>query len=122
MAAQTSCLVDASDPRFAVVRLFGRLDVAGTGAIELPLSEAVDGHTRIAVDLSRVSYLSSVGLRLLLLAARAAARRGGLLIVIDPHPNAARVLHATGFDGLVRTVPASGIAACFEQSPDPRAG
>jgi anti-anti-sigma factor len=109
--------IDTGDPLFAVVHLAGRLDMAGTGAVELPFGEAVAAHGNLAVDLSRVDYISSVGLRLLMLAARALGRRGGRLVVTNPHPHAAQVLQVAGLERLVSIVPEGGAAAAFDQPP-----
>jgi anti-anti-sigma factor len=106
MNGRTRLLVDTSDPRRTIAHIFGRLDLAGTGAIELALAETVAAHTHVAVDLSRVDYISPVGLRLLILAERSSAKRGRLKIV-NPQAHVAQILCASGFGNVIRIAPAS---------------
>ena len=106
--------LDTSDPRFAVAHLSGRLDVTGTGAVELPMAEAVTAHDKLAVDLSQVDYISSVGLRLLMRSARSIGKRGGQLVIVNPHPNSAQILRLAGLEKLFRISPDGGTAAAFE--------
>jgi anti-sigma B factor antagonist len=106
MKRKTKLSVDTSDPRMAVAHISGRLDLAGTGAIELALADTVAAHTHVAVDLTRVDYISSVGLRLLILAERTSTKRGRLEIV-NPQPQVAHILLASGFNNVIRIASAA---------------
>jgi anti-anti-sigma factor len=99
MKDKTKLRVDTSDPRRAVAHISGRLDLAGTGTIEPALAETLAGHTHVAVDLSRVDYISPVGLRLLILAERTSTRHGRFEIV-NPQPQVAQILFASGFGAI----------------------
>lgn len=71
--------------------LTGRLDVMGTQAIEQPFSFATTLRPgNILLDLSGVTFLSSIGIRLLITSARAQANRGGKLVLAAPQPWCAR--------------------------------
>jgi anti-anti-sigma factor len=68
----------------AKVELVGRLDIAGAEAIALPLATLAGGKTNIIVDMSGVSFVSSIGIRQLVLASKAISRRGGKLVLVNP--------------------------------------
>ena len=56
----------------AVVVLSGELDLAGSAALEAEIERvaALDGATRVVIDLSRLEFLDSSGLRAVALAER----------------------------------------------------
>ena len=59
------------------VQLQGRLDAAGADAIGLRFTAAAVGAARdVLIDLTGVSFIASLGLRLLISTARAVAARG----------------------------------------------
>ena len=84
------------------LRLSGRLDLEGSQAInERFTTAATASKGKIIVDLSGVSFLASVGIRLLLTSARAQANRGGKLLLAAPQPSVRKVLEAAGVDQLI---------------------
>jgi anti-anti-sigma factor len=87
------------------VELVGRLDIVGTQAIDQPFSIATTTRAEpIAVDLSGVSFIASIGVRTLLSAARALALRGGKMVIFGPTPMVRKVLETVGVDHLVPLV------------------
>jgi anti-anti-sigma factor len=87
------------------VGLVGRLDIEGAQSIDQPFSIATTtSAAQIAVDLSGVSFIASIGVRTLLTAARALARRGGKMVIFGPQPMVRKVLETTGVDQLVPLV------------------
>jgi anti-anti-sigma factor len=88
----------------ASVRVSGRLDAAGVAAIEASIARAAEASPggRLALDLADVSYLSSVGLRLLMLVARTLEKRGGRLVVANPTDEVAMVLAVAGLEKPLR--------------------
>lgn len=70
-----------------IIKLSGRLDIIGTGEIETKFAgySAGDG-VRLAVDLSGVDFLASIGIRLLMLTAKSIVSRGGKLVLFNPAP------------------------------------
>lgn len=84
------------------VQLNGRLDAAGTGAIELrftALVAPVDRHT--LVDLSEVPFVSSLGIRLLLTVARTLHRRGRKLVIFGTQPSVMSVFETVALSTLI---------------------
>jgi anti-sigma B factor antagonist len=86
-------------PTLVVLR--GRLDVAGASAIELKFNATASGRKALVVDLSGVSFVASMGMRLLLLVGKTMAARGGKMALLSPLPEVASVLHTAGIDTVI---------------------
>jgi len=85
-----------------LIKLVGQLDVKGVGDIETKFV----GHTAgrgilVLVDLSGVTYLSSVGIRLLLWTAKAVIEKAGKFVMLDPSPLVADVLDISGMKNVI---------------------
>ena len=82
--------------------LTGRLDFDGAEAIEKDFTAAAAGNRApVVVDLSGVSFISSIGIRLLIKTARAQASRGGRVVLAAPQPLVRTVLETTGIDKVI---------------------
>lgn len=80
----------------------GRIDSSNAGAAERELNALMaSSGPSVILDLTRVDYLSSAGLRVLLLAAKTAAARQGKAVIAGPRPMVAEVLSMSGFDKLM---------------------
>jgi anti-anti-sigma factor len=55
----------------------------------------------VTVDLSKLDYVSSAGLRVFLSAAKAAKAKGGKLTLLSPKPAVMEVLQISGFDRIL---------------------
>ena len=84
-----------------LVVLRGRLDVAGASSIELKFSATAGARKAVVVDLLGVSFIASMGMRLLLLVAKTMAARGGKMALLSPVPDVASVLHTAGIDTVI---------------------
>ena len=88
------------------VSLHGRLDIEGTRAIDERFSYATTVRAgKYIVDLSEVTFLATIGIRLLLTAARGQMQRGGKFALAAPQPLVRKVLEAAGVDRLVPLAP-----------------
>jgi anti-anti-sigma factor len=84
------------------ISLDGRLDLEGTRAIDQQFAFATSTQPlKLAVDLSSVSFIASIGLRTLLTAARAQAGRGGRMVLVAPNEMVRKVLETSGIDSIV---------------------
>lgn len=82
----------------SVVTPAGRIDATRSAELEQALRAPLQsGSSSLLVDLAKVSYLSSGGLRALLVVAKELGKRGGGLVLCCPQPSVARVLHIAGF-------------------------
>ena len=84
------------------IKLSGRLDVAGVGQIETRFSGLTAAPRKsLIVDLSEVPFLSSLGIRLMLMCAKSVTKRGGRIAVLGPDENVRGVLVDAGIDKLI---------------------
>lgn len=80
----------------------GRLDIDGVREVEDTFAFAVTAkQARIVVNLAGVSFLSSIGIRMLMTAARGQQQRGGKIVFAAPASMVKRVLETAGIDRLV---------------------
>ena len=94
--------VEQLEDRLTRIQLDGRLDLEGTRAIDQQFAFATSTQPlRLAVDLSNVSFVASIGLRTLLTAVRAQAGRGGKMVLVGPNTMVRKVLETAGIDNLV---------------------
>ena len=95
----------------AKVVLRGRFDTTGAVVVELPFNKIVTETRRILVDLSNVTFLSSYGIRVLLVGAKIVNGKGGKLVILCPDNNVAKVLKTAGTDTLIPTFQSGDAAA-----------
>ena len=82
-----------------VVTLTGRLDSGTAQSAEDNFVRALgDGATRIAIDLSQVDYISSAGLRILLVIAKKLQQSKGKIVLFGLVANVREVFSISGFD------------------------
>jgi anti-anti-sigma factor len=81
------------------VRLSGRIDAAAAPTVQRLVREAArEGPRCVVIDLADVSFLSSSGLRILLLLTRELRKQHSDMRLCSPRPQVAEVFHLTGFD------------------------
>jgi anti-anti-sigma factor len=86
------------------VVLVGKLDIAGAEQIDLPLATVAGSRSNIVVDMARVSFIASIGIRHLVIAAKTVARRSGKLVLLAPNPLVTDVLVNAGLTDLLPIV------------------
>jgi anti-anti-sigma factor len=79
----------------------GRWDVAGAAAIELRLSVLGGSGRSVVLDLTQVSFLSSMGLRSIVMTAKAVALRHAKMVLLAPEAHVRSVLEMAAIDTLV---------------------
>ena len=99
-----------------IVPVQGRIDATAAPALATIVREtAAAGAQRIVLDFSAVSFLSSSGLRILLMLARELKTQAGELRLCDLQPAVAEVFEVTGFNQIF-TIHASRQEALKELS------
>ena len=94
--------------------LRGRLDTAGVGKVELEFtSHTVPRAKPLLLDMSEVTFLASLGLRMLLTVAKALDRRGAKMVLLSPQPAVRQVLSLSRFDQLMPVHNDEGTALAF---------
>lgn len=85
-----------------LIKLIGTLDMNGTYAIEVEFVQQCAGdNVRVLVDLSKVNYLSSIGIPMLLNTAKSVTNRGGKMALLNPQQNVAEVLDIVGIQQII---------------------
>ena len=79
----------------------GSLDIAGADAADRPMATIAGTRDRLLLDFSRLDFLASIGVRLIVKSARAIGERGGKVVIVGPNAAARKVLTATGVDKIV---------------------
>lgn len=85
----------------AVITLSGRIDSTSSGEFEEKLVEVIDGgvHTMV-IDFLNVQFISSAGLRVLLLAAKKVKPYGGKVLLSNLSASVKEVFDISGFSAL----------------------
>lgn len=88
------------------VGLNGRLDTPGVDQVETRFNAATVATSRHAlIDLASVSFVSSMGIRMLISAARALQQRGRKLVLFGAAPLVAETFDNAGIDQLILLAP-----------------
>jgi anti-sigma B factor antagonist/stage II sporulation protein AA (anti-sigma F factor antagonist) len=98
--------------RFAdvvVLSITGRVDHATSeelrAALAAPLARCAAGQDHIVLDFAGVDYISSAGLRVLMLAAKQASAQKGFLALAAVQPLVREILEISKFTLVLRTEP-----------------
>jgi anti-anti-sigma factor len=84
------------------IALVGRMDAMGAEQIDLRFTFLTTTRPAlIVVDLSRVLFLASIGIRTLVSSAKALVRRGGRMVLASPQPMVEEVLRTAGIDAYI---------------------
>lgn len=85
------------------LELEGRLDTVTAPKLEKELQQSLTGTDRLVLDLERLEYISSAGLRVLLSAQKVMAARGGMKLT-HVGPVVMEVFEITGFSDILTIV------------------
>jgi anti-anti-sigma factor len=85
-----------------VLHTAGRVDSNTAALLQEPLLRAAEAPTRaVELDLAEVSYMSSAGLRVIVLAAKTLQKRGERLRLVNVPPQIYNVLNLAGFTSFI---------------------
>ena len=88
------------EERIIKVSLAGRMDTLGTEEIHQQLMDYACSQRSVIVDMSAVSFLSSMGIRTLILVAKAVSKRGGKMALLNPDANSTELLQIVRIEHL----------------------
>ena len=97
-----------------IVKLSGRLDSSTAQAAEENFAEVLaSGVLHLAIDMSNLEYISSAGLRVLLVVARKVQQANGRVVLFGVVRNVREVFSISGFDRIFAIQPdlAAAVAA-----------
>ncbi|MBI5521298.1 MAG: STAS domain-containing protein [Desulfarculus sp.] len=90
----------------AVVALAGRFDAQSAGQVDQSLqANFQEGGRKLLVDMNRVEYVSSAGLRVLLAAAKKSGNLGGRMVLCGLQPYVLEVFEVAGFTSIFQILP-----------------
>jgi anti-anti-sigma factor len=81
--------------------LEGRLDIEGAAAVDLKMNVLAGSKMLLLIDLHKVTFLGSMGLRSLVVPAQTIHRRGGKAVLFAPTGMVEEVLTASKIDSIV---------------------
>lgn len=99
-------VIEQTQGSVLVVALKGRLDAASSGAVQDRIVAVIDGGARqLVLDLAGLDYVSSAGLRVLLVAAKKMKPAGGKLCLSGLQPSIKEIFDIAGFTGMFILAP-----------------
>ncbi len=85
-----------------VVHIDGRLDAPSAPTLEKKLNLLIDeGKFNLLLDFSKVEYLSSAGMRLLLSASKKIKLKDGKIVIFSIHDDVMDIIKLAGFDKIL---------------------
>jgi anti-anti-sigma factor len=85
----------------ATVTMTGRLDIAGSEVVALPLATLSGSKSMLFMDMAGVTFVASLGLRQLVSVAKTMGRRGGRLVLLNPSAVITEVIELSGLSNLL---------------------
>lgn len=86
------------------VSVNGRIDTNTSPQLQTELLEAFQHSSSILLDLEKVAYISSAGLRVLLIAQKTAASKKAVFELANVAPEVMNVLDSVGFSDILMIV------------------
>ena len=80
--------------------LEGRLDTVTAPEFETKLKEALEGATELVLDMEKLDYISSAGLRVLLAAQKVMERQGSMKVT-NVNETIMEIFEVTGFSDIL---------------------
>jgi anti-sigma B factor antagonist len=97
--------VSQADDEITRIDLDGRFDIQGAEEVDARFGELAESSKAMIVDLSKVSFIASLGIRTLMLSAKTLIRRGADMAVCGASENVEKVLRSTGFNEVAGLYP-----------------
>ncbi len=79
----------------------GRIDSAGSDILQSQILEAWKSCRELTIDFEEVKYISSAGLRALLISHKTAASKGGKMVIKNCNKEVMEVIRSVGFDKIL---------------------
>ena len=98
-----------------IVQPIGKMDAAGAPELDQYLVRLIESGTpKLIIDLARIDYVSSAGLRVFLAAAKKMQPLKGKILLAAPTAQVQQIFDIAGFSSILTIVPTlnEAIAAC----------
>jgi anti-sigma B factor antagonist/stage II sporulation protein AA (anti-sigma F factor antagonist) len=94
-----------------VLRIEGRVDALSAPVLDAKMNALLDdGNERLAVDFSRVDYLSSAGLRVMLSTTKKWKAKGGSVVFFSMNEDIMEIIRLAGFERILTICPTESLA------------
>ncbi len=91
-------IVEEKQGSVMVVSPVGRVDGVGAPHLEKRIADIIErGESRLVLDCAEMNYISSAGLRTVLIGARSCQQKGGGLAICALQPECRAVMEMSGF-------------------------
>jgi anti-anti-sigma factor len=98
------------------INLDGHLDATTSIKADSEFTRMIDeGNTKLLVELSKLDYISSAGLRVLLVAAKQLQQKGGKIVLCSMTTGVKEVFEISGFSSIFKIFPTVEEALEFMQ-------
>jgi anti-anti-sigma factor len=85
--------------KFTVLALDGRLDAGGVNAVQAEFRELISSPGKaVLIDISQVTFLASLGIRMVVEAAKTVRGSGGSLVLLKPRSLVESSLKSAGLE------------------------
>ena len=88
-----------------ILEISGKLDAAGSEIAQEAIIQNITEGGKLIIDLAGCDYVSSAGLRVLLIAAKQSAMANCKMVVTGIQPGVWEIIFMTGFEEVLETYP-----------------
>lgn len=93
--------IESASGDYSIISPVGKLDIIGQKQLETKLLGMIEqGSNKIVIDCSSLTYVSSSGLRVLLIALKKANSTGGTVRLSAVHDNVREIMVIAGFSSI----------------------
>lgn len=93
--------IENLDGDITKIALDGRMDIEGAQSVDLKMNIAAGSCQYLLLDMQKVTFLGSMGLRSIVVPAQTVRRRGGKVVVLAPIPMVEEVFKTSSIDTLI---------------------
>ena len=96
-----------------MISLIGRLDASTAAEAETQILAACATSERMLLELSELEYISSAGLRVLLITAKTMQHKAGKLALCNMSPPVKEIFNISGFNSIFKIFPTAEESTSF---------
>ena len=89
---------ESRDDNRVLLSIAGKIDINSANEFQSTLLKAFQKASNVVIDMHDVAYISSAGLRVLVIGQKTAMAKGGKMIITNVSPAVADVFRVSGFD------------------------
>lgn len=97
-------IIEERQEKGLLLRVSGRIDTVTSAQLQPDILKGFQKFQSVDLDLGGVDYISSAGLRVLLIGEKTAKARGGRFQILHVQPMVMDVFKMTGFDRVLNIV------------------